>query len=71
MRILINDIQFLNADLIDLVEDINTRHIDSVSLNRVDQLVNSGIASEMNISVGKLVLFANGNHSIFFHVCHL
>ena len=71
MRILIDDIQLLNADLIDLVEDINTRHIDSVSLNRVDQLVNSGIASEMNISVGKLVLFANGNHGIVFHVCHL
>tara|TARA_B110000503_G_C7064789_1_gene378261 strand:- start:718 stop:897 length:180 start_codon:yes stop_codon:yes gene_type:complete len=59
MRVLINDIKFLNTDLINLIENINARHIDSISLNDINQLVNGCIAPEMDIGVGQLVLLAD------------
>ena len=42
---LADDVELLNADLINLVEDVDAGDVGPVPLNHVDQLVRSGVAS--------------------------
>ena len=40
---LADDVELLNADLVDLVEDIDAGDVGPVPFNHVDQLVRSGV----------------------------
>ena len=42
---LADDVELLNADLVNLVEDVDAGDVGPVPLNHVDQLVRSGVAS--------------------------
>ena len=42
---LADDVELLNADLINLIEDVDAGDVGPVPLNHVDQLVRSGVAS--------------------------
>ena len=42
---LADDVELLNADLVDLVEDVDAGDVGPVPLNHIDQLVRSGVAS--------------------------
>jgi len=41
----VDDVQLLDGDLVDFVEDINARYVDSVALNYVNQLFSDSIVS--------------------------
>ena len=45
MRNLADDVELLNADLINLVEDVDAGDVGPVAFNHVDQLVGGGVAS--------------------------
>ena len=70
MRALINDVELFNTDLIDLVKDEDARHIDSVTLNDVNKLVDGVVTSEVNVSVGDSVLGADRLDRLIGHVSH-
>ena len=42
---LTDDVELLNADLVDLVQDVDAGDVGPVSFNHVDQLVRGGVAS--------------------------
>ena len=42
---LADDVELLNADLVDLVEDVDAWDVGPVAFNHVDQLVRGGVAS--------------------------
>ena len=42
---LADDVELLNADLVDLVEDVDAWDVSPVAFNHVDQLVRGGVAS--------------------------
>ena len=42
---LADDVELLNADLINLIEDVDAGDVGPVPFNHVDQLVRSGVAS--------------------------
>jgi hypothetical protein len=59
MGTLVDDVKFLNGNLIDLVEHIDAWHINPVSLNDIDKLIDGRVTSKRNISVRNLVLSTN------------
>ena len=42
---LADDVELLNADLVDLVQDVDAGDVGPVSFNHIDQLVRGGVAS--------------------------
>ena len=42
---LADDVELLNADLVDLVEDVDAGDVGPVAFNNIDQLVGGGVAS--------------------------
>jgi hypothetical protein len=61
---LINDIKFLNCELINLVEDVNARDISTVSFNNINKLIDCGIAAAKHVSTHDLILTTNGVHQL-------
>ena len=59
MRNLLDQIEFLDADLINFVEDIDSWDVDSVSFNTVDQLISCRIFIQCHIRVVDFVFFQN------------
>lgn len=51
MRNLVNDVQLLDRNLIDLVETVDARNVDSIALDDVYQVVDGGVASHYDIGV--------------------
>ena len=45
VRNLADDVELLNADLVDLVEDVDAGDVGPVPFNHVDQLVRGGVTS--------------------------
>lgn len=71
MRTLVNDIEFLNRNLIDLVKHIDAWDIDPVSLDYIDELIDSRVASKCKVGVRDLILGGDGFDCLIRHVCHL
>lgn len=51
MRNLVNDVQLLDRNLIDLVETVDARNVDSIAFDDVYQVVDGGVASHYDIGV--------------------
>ena len=47
-----DDVQLLDADLVDLVEDVDAGDVGSVALDNINQFVRSSITAEGDVSVG-------------------
>lgn len=60
MRDFVDNVQLLNRDLINLVEDVDARNIDAISLNCVNQVVGSSVAAHRNIRIMHTVFRENG-----------
>ena len=60
MRDLVDDVELLDRDLIDLVETVDARYVDSVAFDDVDQVVDSGVASDQDVGVVDLVFVEDG-----------
>jgi hypothetical protein len=52
-------IQLLNGDLINFVDDINSRHVDSAAFNNVHQVINIVVIPTMDIRIVDSVLRAH------------
>jgi len=58
-------INVFNGDAIDFVVDVQALDIFSISFNNVDELINSDIFSQKNISIMDLILVQDiSNHSL-------
>ena len=68
MRAFVYDVQLLDGNLINLVQHIDARNVDSVALNHVNQLINCRVASDVNVGIGESVLFANSYDCLIAHV---
>ena len=55
VRHLIDDVQFLDGELVDLVQHIYTRDVSAVAFDHIDQLVDRGIAAAEDIRRHDLV----------------
>ena len=64
MRNLVDDVELLYRDLIDLVQDVDARYIDSVAFNDVDQIIHAGVASYDYVSIVDAILAENRFHSL-------
>ena len=53
-------IKYLDRDLIDFVQDVDTGHVDAVPLDRVDQVFVSGVHSQRDVGIVNLVLGQDG-----------
>lgn len=56
MRHLIDDVEFLNRQLIDFIQNINAGNISSISFDDVDQLINGGVTATNNICAHDAIL---------------
>jgi len=55
VRRLVDDVEFLNGDLIDLVKHVDARDVDAVAFDDIDKLVYGSVFSEGNVAIGKLI----------------
>ena len=55
----INDVQFFNRDLIDFIQAVDARHIDTISLDNIDQIVHSGVTPNNDVGIVDLILAQN------------
>ena len=44
------DIELLNADLVNLVENVDARDVSSIPLNNIDKFISGGVTSSRNQS---------------------
>lgn len=51
VRDLTDDVELLNTNLVDLVENVNTRNVGTVPFNNVNKFIRSGVASKKNPSI--------------------
>lgn len=56
VRYLVDNIELFDRDLIDFVETINTRYVDSIALDDVDEIVDSCVTSDYDICVVDSIL---------------
>mmetsp|Transcript_18055 Transcript_18055/g.33350 ORF Transcript_18055/g.33350 Transcript_18055/m.33350 type:complete len:223 (+) Transcript_18055:223-891(+) len=56
MRDLVKEVEFLNRDSINLVEHIDTRHVDNVSFDNIDEVIYGAVLTQYDVSVVNLVL---------------
>ena len=49
MRQRVEDLELLHSDRVDLVEDVETRNVDSVAFDNVNKFVDSGVFSEDDV----------------------
>lgn len=64
VRDFVDDVQLLDADLIDFVEQVDARDIDAVPLDDVDQVVGRRVVPQRDVGVVHLVLGQNGLHGV-------
>ena len=69
VRNLGDEIQLLDRDLINLVEDVQARHVNTVTLDHINQLINGGVTLERDIGVMDLVLAQHSLDLIQIQVC--
>lgn len=60
VRHLVNDVQLLDSELVNLVQDINTRDIVAIAFNDIDQLIDGGITTTENIRRHDAIFSADG-----------
>jgi len=68
VRAFVYDVQFLDGNLVDLVQNINAGHVNSVSFDNVDELVNCRVASDVHVGIRKSVFMANCFDCVIAHV---
>ncbi len=56
VRDLVDDVQLLDRYLVNLVQQVDARDVDSVSLDNVNQIVGRGVVSQRDVRVVDLVL---------------
>ena len=71
MRALVNDIQLFNGDWIYFIQDINARHINSISLNYINQFIDCRVASEMNVRIWETIFCADWSNCLITYICKL
>lgn len=54
MRNFVNNVQLLNANLINLVQNVNTRHVHAIALNHVNQVVAGRVVPERKLSLREM-----------------
>jgi len=64
----VENVEFGDSDLIDLVEHVNARDVETIAFDDIDEIISSSIAAKRDIGVGDLVLVADGLDGIFVHV---
>lgn len=62
------DVQLLDGYLVDLIQHIDARNIDSVALDHINQLINCRVASDVYVGIGESVLMANSFDCVIAHV---
>jgi hypothetical protein len=68
VRNFVDKIKLLNRDRVDLIENINTRYVDSITFNHINQVVHCRVALEINVAVIDTVLVQNGTDSFLGHL---
>lgn len=61
VRNLVEHFELFHADHVDLVEHVDARHVLSVALDSVDQVVFCGVAVQVDVRVEKSVLLRDGS----------
>lgn len=69
MRKFVQNFKFLKCDLIDLVDGIDTGHIDPTALDDIDEVISGCIIAKSDVSVVHSVLTANRLDSVEVKVC--
>ena len=64
MRKFVQNFKFLEGDLIDLVDSIDTGHIDPTALDDIDEVISGSIVAESDVSVVHPVLTADRLYSV-------
>ena len=64
---------YLDWDLINLVQDVDARHVDTVALNGVNEVLVGGIHAQRDVGIVNLVLGQDGLYHvrIQMRLCHL
>lgn len=70
MRHLIQQLQLLYTDLVNLVDHIDAWHVHSVAFNHIDQVIDGGVASEMQVSIRDLIFMADGSYNVIRKLSH-
>ena len=60
-------VHFLDGNLVDLVVDIEARHVDGFTIDNVYEVVRSGVLSEQHLGVVDLILVEDGPHHLLVH----
>lgn len=56
---------YLYRDLVDLVQDVDTRDVDTVSLHYINQFLGRTVGAENNVSIVNLILPKNCLHQVY------
>ncbi len=68
MRNFVDNVQLLNRDLINLVEDVDARNIDTIALDCINQVICSSIAAQRYISIVHTVFSENSLDGVIIKV---
>jgi len=68
MRNSVKDVELGDCDLIDLVEHVDARDVETVAFDDIDEIISSSIATKRDICIGDLVLIADGLDGVFIHM---
>ena len=64
MRKLVQNFKFLEGDLIDLVDSIDTGHIDPTALDDIDEVISGCIVAQSDVCVVHPVFTADSLYSV-------
>ena len=64
MRKFVQNLKFLESDLIDLVDGIDTGHVDPTALDNIDEVISGCIVAQSDVSVVHPVFTANRLDSV-------
>lgn len=72
MRKFIEDLQFFKRDHVNLVHDVNARHVYPTALNHIYEIISRGIEPKSNIGIVDPIFTAYRLHGIEIEirVCH-
>lgn len=64
VRNTVQNVEFFHRDLIDLIQHVQTGHVDSVSFDDVDNVIDGGVGVEVDVGIEDLVLLADGSDTL-------
>jgi len=71
MRYLVKQVKLFNSNLINLIDYVDTRCVNSVSFDNINKVICSCVASKLDGSIGNLIFMANGLDSVLMQLSHL